>query len=60
MERRFAFMLLVLLVVAGGGVAWWLTPEPEPEPVDEQGFRDTGMSAEAQEELMRSIGYVQQ
>lgn len=60
MERRFAIVLVVLLIGVGGGLAWWLKPEPEPEPVVEQGFRDTGMTAEAREELMRSIGYVQQ
>jgi len=60
LERRFAVILGLVVLAVAGGVAWWTEPEAEPEPVAEHGFRDTGMTAEAREELMRSIGYVQQ
>lgn len=48
----------VLLVA--GGITWALWPEPPPpdEP-DEVEDKDTGMTREETEELMRTIGYVQ-
>jgi len=35
-----------------------LQPEPEPEPVVMD--RDTGLTIDAQKELMQEIGYLQQ
>lgn len=55
--RRLGLIAAVLLAI--GGLAWALYPEPPPEPppVAED---DSGMTDAEAEELMRTIGYVQQ
>jgi len=52
-------MLIFGLLVGLGAAGWALYPEPEvvPEPVVED---EEGMTDEETEELMRTIGYVQQ
>lgn len=59
MEKWF---IVVAVVVVGGGLAVLgmvlLQPEPEPEPVVMD--RDTGLTIDAQKELMQEIGYLQQ
>lgn len=53
------WMLIFGLLVGLGAAGWALYPEPEvvPEPIAED---DEGMTDEETEELMRTIGYVQQ
>jgi len=48
------------LVIGLGAVGWMLYPEPE-EPLEQVAAEEEeGMTDEETEELMRSIGYVQQ
>ena len=49
----------LLLTVGGGVAAWALWPEPEPEPEEVTEDKDTGLTRDQTEELMRTIGYVQ-
>ena len=59
MSRKFwlfAALATASVAAAGGWFLWEDTPEPEPEAPAE----DSGMSEERTEELMRTIGYVQQ
>ncbi len=61
MDNRHWLLLTLIAVFVLGSGAWWLTHEPDVvEVADEVPPEETGMSDEAQQELMRSIGYVQQ
>ena len=57
--RRWLLLLAVLIGLGAAG--WALSPEPEapPEPVAAED-EEEGMTDEETEELMRTIGYVQQ
>jgi hypothetical protein len=46
------------ILVLSAGAGWWFTRSVEPEVVGEK--EDTGYTLEEREELMRTIGYVQQ
>ena len=50
-------MWIALALLALGGLAWALRPAPTPPAPRAE---DSGMSPAQTEELMRSIGYVQQ
>lgn len=60
-RQRLPLLLATALVLAllGGAGAWLLWPEPPPpeEPAAED--KDTGLTRDETEELMRTIGYVQ-
>jgi hypothetical protein len=53
-----AALTAAVAAAAGGWLLWGSPPDPEPEA--EAAAGDSGMSDERTEELMRSIGYVQQ
>jgi len=57
--RSLLIGLAGVLFLAVGGV-WWRQQEPEPEEAREDEADETGMTADEREELMRTIGYVQQ
>ncbi len=49
--------IVALLAAAGGAAAWYFWPEePEPESLED---KDTGLTRDQTEEMMRTIGYVQ-
>jgi hypothetical protein len=55
-SKRWIVATAILVLSAGAG--WWFTRSVEPEVVGEK--EDTGYTLEEREELMRTIGYVQQ
>ena len=61
MSKRVKVVIAtVLLASIAGGAAYALWPEEPEEPEVEEIFdRDTGMSRQQVEEMMRTIGYVQ-
>lgn len=62
-KKRWILWLVSATAVAGvgGGVAWWrFGPKPvPPEQGSAEDPKDTGMDRQQQEEMMKSIGYVQ-
>lgn len=57
--RRILLVLCAVVLVAGVGA--WLAGSrtPEPVPLEKGDDLDTGLSREATEERLRTIGYVQ-
>jgi len=51
---------MLTLLVGLGAAGWMLFPEPEPPPEPVVVEDEEGMTDEETEELMRTIGYVQQ
>ena len=57
--RPLVIALSAALILVAGGV-WWLQVEAPPEEAQGEEADETGMTADEREELMRTIGYVQQ
>lgn len=60
-NRRWILLAATAAVLLLGGAAWMFREPPPPDEIAEEvSPEETGLSPEAQEELMRTIGYVQQ
>lgn len=55
MQRRFSWFVFLSMALNGAACGWFASDEPVEEEKE-----DTGYTVEQREELMRTIGYVQQ
>ena len=56
-KRNRILLTIAVLAIGGGATAWTLWPEAEEEESFED--KDTGLTRDQTEDMMRTIGYVQ-